>query len=473
MADTAPDTVCSAAARFPAAPTPPPSAPLAPLGQWEMRPPPSPYPGWERTPEFPQEVRLPQDPADTLYNRAQSLYARNQFRAAAEAFQRLHQRFPSSGYAPRAMYYEASSLYRIGGRNELEAALDVLNRQKQRFPNFTTPEPALETRIRGQLASRGDVSARNRVTNTAGQQGSACNRDQMSIRIEALNAVSRMTPDSVTPIIRSILGQRDECSERLRMQAILLLAKRTDAVTTDVLIGVIRNDPSLEVKRTAVQWLGEVPSERGIAALEEILRSSRDEALHSAALRAISNARNPRASQAIRSTIERADASEQIRRDAISALVRADSVGAAAYLRSVYPRLESPRLKETALTAIARLPGDENRRWLTDLVRNPGEPVAVRQSVLRTVTRSSTTTLSEIATLYSSVSELELKQQIISSLGDRKEPEVSSQLIDMYRRTSDTKLQLQIVNSLSRRNDPAARSFMLEILKPPPASSSR
>ncbi len=416
---------------------------------------------------MPRTPWLPQDPADSLYRIARDHLTRGQYRSAAETFRLLSQKYPSSGYTPDGMYYEAFSLYKIGGQNELRAALDVLEKQKSKFPKQNNPDPALPTRIRGELANRGDRGAAEQVSAAATSQGQNCNKDEMAIRIEALNALSRMSVDSTTPILRRVLARRDECSITLRRQAITLMAKNPDAATTDLMIDVLKNDPSMEVRRAALSWLGEVPSERGAAALDELLRSPRDEELHSYALRALGSSRNPRSSQALRGVIERKDVSEGVRREAMTALTRVDSVNAGAYLRSVYPKLESRQLQSYALTAIGRLRDPDTQKWMIAFVRDTTQPVEMRRSALSTLTRSSTTTVPEVAGLYAQVPELELRQQIITTLANRKEPEAVDQLITIYRGTTDTKLKMQIINVLSRREDPRTQKLLIEILNKP------
>jgi HEAT repeat protein len=230
------------------------------------------------------------------------------------------------------------------------------------------------------------------------------------------------------------------------------------------MIDVMKNDPSIEVRRAALSWLGASPSERGAAALDEILRSPRDEALHSSALSALASTRNPRSAQALRSIIERKEVAEGIRGTAMTTLTRVDSVNAGAYLRSVYPKLESRTLKNRALTAIGRMRDPETQKWMLNFVRDTTEPVELRKAALSTLTRSTTTTPVEVGTLYRNVPELELRQQIITSLASRKEPEAVDQLIAIYRATSDPKLQVQIINVLSRRDDPRTQKLLLEIL---------
>jgi TolA-binding protein/HEAT repeat protein len=413
---------------------------------------------------MPRAAWLPQDPADSLYRVAREHLTRGQYRSAAETFRLLSQKYPSSGYAPDGMYYEAFSLYKIGGQNELRAALDVLEKQKSRFPKQNNPDPALPTRIRGELANRGDRNAAEAVSAAAASQGQSCNKDEMAVRIEALNALSRMSVDSTTPILRRVLTRRDECSITLRRQAITLMAKNPDAATTDLMIDVLKNDPAMEVRRAALSWLSEVPSERGAAAIDEILRSPRDEELHNSALRALASPRNPRSSQALRTVIERKDVSESLRGEAMSSLVRIDSVNAGAYLRSIYPKLESRALQRRALTSIARVRDADSQKWMLSFVRDTTQPVELRRDALSTLTRSQTTTVAEVASLYAQVPELELRQQIITSLASRKEPEAVDQLITIYRGTTDTKLKMQIINVLSRRDDPRTQKLLIEIL---------
>jgi hypothetical protein len=428
---------------------------------------------------------LPQDPADSLYTAARLLLNRRQYRAAAEAFRRIPQRYPTSGYVADALYYQAQALYQIGGQFELRTALELLQERKERFPDAPVADATFETRVAGALADRGDPNARRAVLGVAtgaalrttapdppsDRQGTSdgrrqgCDRDAMAIRLEALSALRRMDADSTAPILRGVLADRDDCSERLRTQAIMLLAESDDPTATDILIDVIRNDPSGDVRRAAVSWLGEVPSERGFTVLEQILRSPAEEELHESAIDAIANTESPRAVPLLRMTIERPGADDDVRRDAISALAEVDPEGSGPYLRALYARLRTNRVRESALTALARLPGDENRRWLMDFARNPAEPVALRESVLRLLARSRSVPLADVVALYSAVSELELKTQIIRSMGGRRESEVVDRLIAMYRATTDPKIHLEIVEVLARRRDPRAQRFLIEILK--------
>jgi TolA-binding protein len=74
------------------------------------------------------------DPADSLYRAAREALNRRDYRAAATLFAQIPARFPKSGYAADALYWQAFALYRLGGDRELRLARDAPRRQRVRFP---------------------------------------------------------------------------------------------------------------------------------------------------------------------------------------------------------------------------------------------------------------------------------------------------------------------------------------------------
>ncbi len=93
------------------------------------------------------------DPADSMYRAAREALNRREYRKAADLFARIPDRYPRSGYAPDAYYWQAFALYRVGREPELRAALDALRRQRARFADAATKgdAAALEQRIQGVL----------------------------------------------------------------------------------------------------------------------------------------------------------------------------------------------------------------------------------------------------------------------------------------------------------------------------------
>ena len=172
-------------------------------------------------PELPPEPWVLDDPADSLYRTARDALNRNDYSRAAELFRRIREQYPKSTYTPDAFYWEAFALYRKGGTDDLRTALNALEAQSQRYPKAATRGDAgpLATRIRGELAKRGDSNAAATVESeaqaaTQGTQGSSgsCTDDEDDTRVAALNALLQMDAERAMPILRKVLARRDSCS---------------------------------------------------------------------------------------------------------------------------------------------------------------------------------------------------------------------------------------------------------------------
>ena len=111
-----------------------------------------------------------------------------------------------------------------------------------------------------------------------------------------------------------------------------------------------RNDTDLRVRSEALRFLAAMPGDQAISTIEEIARTPGNEPLQRSAIAALGRSDSPRARQSLRAIIERTDLSESLRATALSSLDDCEcgrSSDNGAYLRSLYPRLETPRLKSS------------------------------------------------------------------------------------------------------------------------------
>ncbi|MEA2714072.1 MAG: hypothetical protein QOK27_2033, partial [Gemmatimonadales bacterium] len=343
-----------------------------------------PEPGAGR--DFPADsarLRLPApwlqgDPADSLYRGARELLNRRDYRTAAQLFGQIPARFPRSGYAPDAFYWQAFALYRLGGDRELRLARDALRLQRDRFPKAATngDAAALEQRIQGELARRGDREAVAAVTTEARSAGEIpvpptpptpptppmpptpgrhsmaddrCAGDEDDMKVAALNALQQMDAAKARPILRRVLARRDAGSACLRRKALFLLAQQNEPGTEDVLLESVRTDPDPEVRRQAVFWLSQVGTERAVAALDSILRFSKDPEIQDKAVFALSQHDSPKAQQALRAYAERAEVPDALKEKAIFWIGQNENPENASFLRSLYGRLKGEELKRKVL----------------------------------------------------------------------------------------------------------------------------
>jgi HEAT repeat protein len=263
----------------------------------------------------------PQDPADSLYRQAQQAMSRGDYRRAAVLFKDLPVKHPNSAYAGDALYWQAFSLYRIGGTAELQEALAVLDARRGKYPSGRNirgdADPALATRIAGVLSARG-LGDKDLVKRALTEGTGTCDTEDQSVRAEALSALRQTDPDEALAQSKKILGRKDECSVQLRRSALWLIANKKDATATATLVSVAKNDPSMELRSEATGFLGSMGGDDALAALEELVKSD-DERVQRAAVRALTTHSSPRARVAMRALIENNSANEQLRITAVDA----------------------------------------------------------------------------------------------------------------------------------------------------------
>jgi len=462
-----------AVAPTPAVPALPPLPAIAPVA-------PS---GWDYGPsdidsrflgQRPREAWLQGDPADSLYNAAREALNRGEYRRAADLFAQVTRRYPNSGFAPTSGYWEAFSRYRIGTTEELRLASQALDAATTRYSQISREAdvPGLRTRIDGVLASRGDpdaerrLRARARGTSSGGSDNgdAPCDKEDIQVRAEALSALAQMDPNGALPTLRRVLDRSDECSVQLRRSAAMMLARRADSASARLLANVAQNDASLDVRVEAIQWLPRMPGTMGLNALEDILRNSDEERVQRAAVGALMSSDNPRARSAVRAILERRDASERLRMEALSRYDRERSTSDdAAFLKSLYARTDSERIKEAIINAIARI--GSNDEFLMGIVRNEGEPYSMRAAALNRLSRSGTLSISDLSKLYDAADARSMREQIINALSNRKENEATDKLVDIAKNSTDYNARRMAIAALTRRNDPRARDLLKELIE--------
>lgn len=414
-------------------------------------------------PELPPPPRWRQDPANELYRAAREALNRREYSTAARLFQRIRQEHPTSRYTPDALYWEAFSRYRTGSPAELRTALGALEAQRTRYPNAATRRDAgeLTTRIRGELARRGDEGAARQVERTATRatrSGSPCG-DQ-DAQVAALNALLQMDAERALPILERVLARRDECSPGLREKAVFLVSSKGTPAAEATLMRVARTDPSAKVRQQAVFWLSQSGSEQSLRFLEEILRTSADARTREKAIFALSQHRSPRAFAVLRDFAEESGNPRTLREKAIFWIGQRGTPESASYLRGLFGRAE-PALKNDLLTALANSPGNE--RWLLGVAGDASEAWEVRKQALFWAGQTRIAT-AELVAAYDAMQDRRLKDQAIFVLSQRGDAAAVDKLIAIARRDPDPELRKKAIFWLGQSRDPRAAQTLAEII---------
>jgi HEAT repeat protein len=405
-----------------------------------------------------------QDVADSTWQAARELFNRGEYGQAATAFRALPTKYPNSPYAAEAAYYQAFSLFRIGGTNDLKEALAALEASKAKYPNARSKTEAtnLATRIRGVLAQRGDQQAAADLARTANQQPPTCDKEEQAVQAEAMNALSRSDAGNVNDLITRVLARKDECAIPLRRTAVFLVGNRRDAQAITILAGVARNDPSLDVRVEAISVIGRLPNEEGVPVLEEMARNE-EERIQRAAIRALVRHPSARARASVRSLIESDNVSERVKAEALSAFNSEQATAEdVAWLRALYAKSTTTSMKARTLSAIVRVGGPEVDQWLVTIAKDETQPSEIRSTAMRRI--GETMPVADLGKLYDGATTQRFRSEIINVLGKRKEDAATDKLIDIIKNGTDPSLRSSAIRAVNEKDDPRARQLLLDII---------
>jgi len=419
------------------------------------------------------------DPADSLYRAAREQLNRGDYRTAARSFAAIVDRYPKSTYAGDAMYWQAYAYYSIGEQAQLRDALRVLDEQRRRYPKAATrgDADALSVRIKGALARTGDNGAAEDIAKRAKGASEQCSRsgdDDDDERMAALNALLQMNAERAVPILKQVLAKRDACSAGLREKAVFLLSQKRTPETEDLMLDVVRNDPSREVRKKAVFWLGQVNTDKAATALEQIMSSStQDDEMREQAVFALMQQHSARGQAAVRAIAQDPKAPDGVREKAVFWLGQQRSPENAAFLRQMFDRLagsaegsSGESIAKKILFSLSQMKGEGNDKWLMDVAANSKYSVETRKQAIFGAGQAGVTT-ADLVALYPRLTDRELKGQLIWVLSDKRDPAAIDRLIQIAKTDPDREMRKKAIFWLGQSNDPRAKDVLLEIINSP------
>ena len=417
----------------------------------------------------------PEDPADSIYRVAREALNRGEWRRAAQMFNEVTKKFPKSAYAPNSMYWEAFCRYRSGQTEDLNAALKILDEGRTTIQSSRNSDEmdfqSLRTRVLAALASRGNKAAEEELRKEAGQNNS-CDREEISVRAEALGALGQMDAATALPVVRKVLARRDECTVELRRRALYVAGRQQSPEVAAIILDVAKNDPDNSIRNEAMRWLPRVAGDNAVPQLEEMLRTSTEESQQRMIVGVLNSIDTERARKAVRTIIERNDAAERVRYEAISNFLRdrdgrQPTTEEVAYIRAMYGKLEAPRLREAVIYGLSRVDSPETQQFLIQVVRNLNEQPSLRSAAVQRLGRMEKVTAAEIAKLYDVADTRSLREHILNALSQRKEDEAVDKMIEIARKDTDPAIRRHAINLLSRSTNKKAIDFLANIWNQP------
>jgi hypothetical protein len=192
----------------------------------------------------------------------------------------------------------------------------------------------------------------------------------------------------------------------------------------------------------------------GVPALIDLARSGTS-GTRASAVFWLGQSGDPRALATLHGVIENAKEDERIRVQAIFSLSHGDVTpgNEYAYLRGIYPRLTSDKLKE----AIFQGMGDDRSAgsaWLIERARDTAEPLGLRKSALFWAGQRELTRTRDLVAFYRATSEPELREHALFVLSQRDDEPALNELMRIARDDSDKRMRARALFWLAQKDDP-------------------
>jgi hypothetical protein len=217
-----------------------------------------------------------------------------------------------------------------------------------------------------------------------------------------------------------------------------------------------------EVRDQAVFWLSQQEDDKAVDYLQTILNTARSEDIRDKAIFGLSQHHSGKGFPILRSYAENNNAPEGLREKAIFWLGQrqADNQD---YLSGLYKRLDSNDLKDKVIFAMSQQKTDRAMQWLVDLATNSSEPTEMRKKALFWAGQSGGD-VTRLTSMYDSMREREMKEQMIFVLSQRREGKALDKLMSIARSDPDREMRSKAMFWLGQSHDPRVSSFLADII---------
>jgi HEAT repeat protein len=208
-----------------------------------------------------------------------------------------------------------------------------------------------------------------------------------------------------------------------------------------------------------------VRSDRAIAALDSLLRESKDPELQEKAIFALSNTNTARGAEILRKYAD-SNAPEELRSKAVFWLGQSTRRNPenAPFLRQLFDKTQSEEIQGAIVQAIAEGSSEENVRWLLSEVLNTKQSVETRKKALFWAGQQRRFDVNLLLPLYEKITDQELKEHYIFVLAERRESSATDKLIDIARHDKNTEMRKKALFWLAQKNDPRVKQLLMEII---------
>ena len=368
-----------------------------------------------------------------IFREGRDLIEAQNWQRAAEKFNDFITGYPKDKDLDAALYWYGYALQKQDRKEEAKAALvRLLNR----FPNSSW---------------RNDAKALLVLVGGKAEVEQAIERESCEIKILALQSLFQADRERAIGIVRDALRASPGQCQGFQAAAVSMLGSHGGPSVVPILLDIARSNPDPKLRLTAIKRLGDQHNDQVTAELIKIYDADQSKDIRAQVLRALLESRTP-AGNAKVLEIARAGNDVAIRQVAIRYIGDQKDTASLDELIRIY---DTDRTKEIRSSVIRALSEREDVRARTKLfeIARQGETPELRIEAIRRLGDRGRIALDDLIQLYTSESNLQIKQGLLRAFSENSDPRARAKLLDIARGTEALELRSFAIRRLGDKDD--------------------
>jgi len=395
----------------------------------------------QRTSAFDQELsklnKFVQTKANTasmqIFREGRDFIEAQNWQRAAEKFNDFITGYPKDKDLDAALYWYAYALQKQGKKDE---AADVLIKLVKKFPGSSWRQEAQAMLV--VLGRKDAVDA-------------ALDRDDCEIKILALQSLFQADEERAIGIATEALRTNPSRCQGFQAAVLSILGSHGGPRVTPILLEIARNNPDPKLRLTAIRRLGDIKSDQVTDELIKIYEADQTKEVRAQVLRALVEGNTPRGAAKVME-IARAGTDISARQYAIRFIAEMNDAASLDALIQIYDTDKTKEIRAQVIRALADREDPKARAKLFEIARQ-GEMPELRIEAIRRLGDHQSVTLDELSQLYTSETNVQIKQGLLRAFGDLTDPRAVTKLIEIARGNDPVELRMYALRQLGDKDD--------------------
>ena len=278
----------------------------------------------------------------------------------------------------------------------------------------------------------------------------ALERDNCEIKMLALQSLFQADPERAIGLVTEALRANPGQCQGFQAAAVSMLGSHGGPKVVPLLLDIARTNPDMRLRLTAIKRLGDQHNEQVAEELVKIYDADRTKEIRNQVLRALVASRTQRGSTKV---LEIARASDDLasRQSAIRYIGELKDSASLEELIRIY---DADKTKEIRFQVLRALGERDDARALVKLleVARQGETPELRIEAIRRLGERRMT-IDDLLQLYSSETNLQIKQGLLRTFADNDDPRALAKLFEIARGTDAVELRGYAIRQLGNKDD--------------------